>query len=564
MFKYLKDKKLGVSFSLLFSILGNLALVITPFYLGNAIDAMVSKSNVDFTLVKTYLLNALLLYILSFIFVWISNYISFLISATVVSDIREKIQDKLSRLSLSYLDTNAHGRLVNMVSNDSDLVLDGLFQLLSQILGGIVIIVVATLFMLSISITMTLVVYLTIPFVYISSSLVSKASNQAFKEQQRLAGLLNGFVQENIHTHNLIINSNYEGVMLDRFERINKDFNLVGQKAQFVSSITNPTTRIVNNMSYALLGLIGAFTILKGGLSVGLFTSFLSYSMMFSKPFNELSANMSQVFVAKAGIETIEALLNEKEQIDSGTISIDSLGKVDFDHVDFSYNKNKKLIKDLNLNVLPKQKIAIVGPTGSGKSTLINILMRFYEVDKGIITIDDVDITDMTRASLHNNISIVLQEPWLFEGTIFENIRYGNPEASKDAVIEAAKKADCHDMIMRLDKGYETLIAKGASNVSKGQMQLITIARALLIAGSILILDEATSSIDSLTEKRIQSVFTKIMKQHTSFFVAHRLSTVIDSDLILVMKEGSIIEKGNHKELLALNGFYKELYESQF
>lgn len=557
-------KKRHVLISLILAIVGNLSMVVTPYYLGLAIDQMLGKNAVDFMLVRRYLLIAVGLYGISFLFVWLSNNVAFQMASDVVYKIREKIQHKLAHLPLAYLDRNAHGRLTNMLSNDSDLILDGLFQALSQIMGGIVVIIVASIFMWNISVVMTLVVFGTVPLVYFSSYLVSKSSSASFMQQQALAGKLNGFVSESIFNHKLIINYNYQSVILERFEKLNDEYNKVGKKAQFTSSLTNPTTRVVNNISYTILGFVGALTILGGNLTVGLFTSFIAYSLMFSKPFNELSGNLSQVFAARAGYKTIQTLLNETIEVDDGKNAIQSSGEVIFDGVTFSYDKRNPLIENLDLKVKPKQKIAIVGPTGAGKSTLINILMRYYEVDDGRVYLDGCEIRNLTRQSLHENISIVLQDPWLFEGTILENIRYGKPDASMDEVIEAAQSADCHEFIMSLDKGYETQIQKGASNISGGQKQLITIARALLVGGPILILDEATSNIDSLTEKKIQSVFTKIMKNHTSFFVAHRLSTVVDSDLILVMKSGEIIEKGTHQALMDKRGFYYTLYQSQY
>ena len=556
MIKYLSERKGGVFLSLVFAIVGNLAMVITPFYLGLAIDAM----TLDMNLVVQYLWIATGLYSLSFIFIWLSNHISFKVSVDVVSKMREDVLNKYLQLPLSVLDTTSHGSLSNLVSNDSDLILDGLFQALSQILGGVVVIVVASIFMFRISVLMTLVVFATIPLVYFSSHLVSKRSREAFTNQQTIAGELNGFVSEVIHNQQLITNYNYHGQVLEKFSELNKSYNMVGKRAQFVSSLTNPTTRVVNNLSYTVLGLVGALAILKGEISVGIFTSFISYSLMFAKPFNELSASLSQVFAARAGFESIEKILKIEDEPD-GELFIESDGTVSFVDVDFSYDPKKPLIKGLDMNVSSKQKIAIVGPTGAGKSTLINILMRYYEVDRGHVYLGNVDLRDIKRESLYDNISIVLQEPWLFNGSILDNIRYGRPNASFEEVIEAAKAADCHDFIESLDDGYDTIVH---DNMSAGQKQLITIARALLSSGPILILDEATSSIDSLTEKRIQTVFTQIMKQHTSFFVAHRLSTVVDSDVILVMRDGKIVEKGSHQSLMEARGFYFELYQSQF
>ena len=563
MFKILKNKKLAVLTSLLFATVGNFAMVLTPFYLGSAIDAMLDK-NVQFVVVKENLVLVLLLYIISFIFVWLSNYISFVVGSNVVCDLRNKVQEKLFVLPQSYLDQHAHGKLTNLISSDSDLILDGIFQLLSQILGGLVVIVTATIFMLQIHVGMSFVVFLTIPFVYLSSYWVSKYSIKHFRTQQQLSGKLNGYVNQVIQNHELILNMNYQEEIQKVFENLNSDLNKTGRKAQFVSSLSNPTTRVVQNVSYGLLGLVGAMSIIKGNLSLGLFTSFLSYSTLFSKPFNELSSNLSQVFSAKASLDLITAFLNEKEIDDQGTQSIQSGGEIKFESVNFSYSKKQSLIQDLNLDVASKQKIAIVGPTGSGKSTLINILMRYYDVDSGNILIDGVNLYDLTRENLYHNIALVLQDPWLFEGSILDNIRYGKKDATVEEVMQAAQKADIHDTIMRMDKGYNTKINYGGQNISKGQMQLLTIARALIMEAPILILDEATSSIDSLTEKRIQSVFTQIMESQTSFFIAHRLHTVMDSDLILVMRNGHLVEKGSHEELMGLNGFYKELFESQF
>lgn len=440
MIKYLNKRKLSVTSSLIFAIIGNLAMVLTPYYLGRAIDVMIGMGKVDFVSVRQELSTAVVLYIISFIFVWLSNYVSFLVSSKVVTEIREDLIDKIARLPLSYLDTHSHGKLTNMVTTDSDLILEGLFQLLSQILGGIVVIVVATIFMLKINLTMTLVVYATIPLVYISSYWVSKNSTEAFKEQQILSGKLNGFVGEAIHNHKLIMNYNYQDTILEKFKLINDDYNKAGQRAQFVSSLTNPTTRVVNNLSFTVLGLVGAYTILSGDLTVGFFTSFISYSIMFAKPFNELSANLSQVFAAQAGFRNLEQVWKEVEILDQGKIEIESDGSVSFENVDFSYSKDRQLITDLNLEVKPKEKIAIVGPTGAGKSTLINILMRYYEVDAGTVKLDGTDITDLSLDSLRNNLSIVLQDPWLFEGTVKDNIRYGRKDATLEEVMEAAKK----------------------------------------------------------------------------------------------------------------------------
>ncbi|WP_166082669.1 ABC transporter ATP-binding protein [Erysipelothrix anatis] len=553
-----------LSITIICSLLAAITLVLTPFYLGKAIDFMIGKDNVDMVGVVEMLKIALMLYGANFILTWLVSLFANQVSVGVVGSLREKLFAHINKLPVGYLDTHSHGDIQSRFAMDSELILDGMYQLITQLIGGIFVVVISAYFMFSINVMMTVIVIALVPLMYITSRLVAKHSLQLYKKQQAIAGEISGTVNEYFANNTLLLAYNHQEDAIAKFEALNAELNDVGERAQFISAITNPTTRVVNNISYLLIGLVGAFAVREWGLTVGLLTSFISYSMMFSKPFNEFSAVVAQVMAGRASLERINAIL--EEPLESNNDHEQKLdGKVvSFEDVQFSYVEGKPLIKNLSLDIKPLSKVAIVGPTGAGKSTLINLLMRFYDIDSGSIKIDGVDLQSVSKQSIRDTMGIVLQDPWLFEGTIRDNIKYGKVDASDEAMFEVSKQAGCHDYIMILDKQYDTMIALESKNISLGQRQMITIARALLVDAPIIILDEATSSLDVVTEQHIQSVFVKIMEKRTSFFVAHRLSTVIDSDVILVMKDGQLIEQGNHEELMAQEGFYHKLYMSQF
>lgn len=553
-----------LSITIICSLLAAITLVLTPFYLGKAIDFMIGKDNVDMVGVVEMLKIALMLYGANFILTWLVSLFANQVSVGVVGSLREKLFAHINKLPVGYLDTHSHGDIQSRFAMDSELILDGMYQLITQLIGGIFVVVISAYFMFSINVMMTVIVIALVPLMYITSRLVAKHSLQLYKKQQAIAGEISGTVNEYFANNTLLLAYNHQEDAIAKFESLNAELNDVGERAQFISAITNPTTRVVNNISYLLIGLVGAFAVREWGLTVGLLTSFISYSMMFSKPFNEFSAVVAQVMAGRASLERINAIL--EEPLESNNDHEQKLdGKVvSFEDVQFSYVEGRPLIKNLSLDIKPLSKVAIVGPTGAGKSTLINLLMRFYDIDSGSIKIDGVDLQSVSKQSIRDTMGIVLQDPWLFEGTIRDNIKYGKVDASDEAMFEVSKQAGCHDYIMSLDKQYDTMIALESKNISLGQRQMITIARALLVDAPIIILDEATSSLDVVTEQHIQSVFVKIMEKRTSFFVAHRLSTVIDSDVILVMKDGQLIEQGNHEELMAQEGFYHKLYMSQF
>lgn len=553
-----------LSITIVCSLLAAITLVLTPFYLGKAIDFMIGKDNVDMVGVVEMLKIALMLYGSNFILTWLVSLFANQVSVGIVGSLREKLFAHINKLPVGYLDTHSHGDIQSRFAMDSELILDGMYQLITQLIGGIFVVVISAYFMFSINVMMSVIVIALVPLMYITSRLVAKHSLQLYKKQQAIAGEISGTVNEYFANNTLLLAYNHQEDAIAKFEALNAALNDVGERAQFISAITNPTTRVVNNISYLLIGLVGAFAVREWGLTVGLLTSFISYSMMFSKPFNEFSAVVAQVMAGRASLERINAIL--EEPLESNNAHEQKLdGKVvSFEDVQFSYVEGKPLIKNLSLEIKPLSKVAIVGPTGAGKSTLINLLMRFYDIDSGSIKIDGVDLQSVSKQSIRDTMGIVLQDPWLFEGTIRDNIKYGKVDASDEAMFEVSKQAGCHDYIMSLDKQYDTRIALESKNISLGQRQMITIARALLVDAPIIILDEATSSLDVVTEQHIQSVFVKIMEKRTSFFVAHRLSTVIDSDVILVMKDGQLIEQGNHEELMAREGFYHKLYMSQF
>lgn len=561
-----KNKRIYITLSLcvILSLVSSYILVLSPSYLGDAVDLMIGKGNVDLEGIAYILMISAGLYFIYFILTWIVSWASNHIAVAIVKDLRKQLEYQINRNALSYLDTKPHGALLNLFALDGEILIDGIFQLLSQLFSGVFVVLIALVFLLKINLLMTSIVVLMVPLMYYPSKGIAKSSVNLYRRQQQLAADLSSHVSESMINHELIMSSNYQNQSYEDFEKIHVEYNEVGKKAQILGALVNPTVRVINNLSYALLGLCGAYMVINGQLTVGVLTSFISISIIFSKPFNEFSAIIAQVMAGRASYDRIKEALEVPMERDQGKDSHLKGELVEFEHVDFSYVKNKPIIKDLSLTIPPLSKVAIVGPTGAGKSTLINILMRFYDVDSGVIKIDGLDTQLVSKQSIREVMSIVLQEPWLFEGTIKDNIKYGKQDASDEEVMQAAKQAGCHDYIMSLDDQYETMITLGSTNISVGQKQMITIARAIIVDAPIIILDEATSNIDVLTEYKIQEVFSEIMAHKTSFFVAHRLATVIDSDIILVMKDGKLVEQGTHTELMDKKGFYHELFLSQY
>lgn len=556
-------KIFSITICIILSLIGAYTLVLSPKYLGFAVDQMIGKNKVNILLVTVNLSIALVLYIMYFACTWLIAYTSNRLSLSVAKELRSQLEYNLNRNPLSYLDTTPLGKLLNLFTLDSEMLIDGVYQLLSQFFIGVFVVIISFMFMFNLSVFMSLMVVLMVPVMYLSSRYFAKKSVRLYSEQQELSANLSAFTSESLSNHELISNFNYQEQALEDFEKIHNEYNIVGEQTQILGALVNPTVRVINSLSYALLGIIGAFSVLNGNLSVGMFTAFISYSMIFSKPFNEFSAIIAQVSAAKVSYERIKQALSIKIDNDEGeSISLEA-NSIEFKNVDFSYVSDKPIIKDFSLNIPALSKVAIVGPTGAGKSTLINILMRFYDIDSGEIRIDNFNTKILSKHSIRQAMSIVLQDPWLFEGSIADNIKFGKADASYKEIVEASKQAGCHDYIMLLDDGYETIINAGSTNISLGQRQMITIARAIIVDAPIIILDEATSNIDVLSEYKIQTVFRNIMKSKTSFFVAHRLATVIDSDIILVMKDGKLVEQGTHIDLMNKKGFYYSLFISQ-
>ncbi|NLK74247.1 MAG: ABC transporter ATP-binding protein [Clostridiales bacterium] len=540
--------------------------LMAPILIGKAVDYIIGPGNVDFDKIAKVLIYLSFAIGGSALSQWLMTFCTNKITFETVKDLRTKAFEKLTRVPLKYIDSNSHGNIINTVVNDIDIISDGLLQGFAQLFTGIVTIAGTIIFMLNINVVIGFVVILLTPLSLFVASFISKRIYNKFSEQSRIRGELSGLIEEMVGNQKVVKALSYEDRAIDRFKEINDNLHRCGVMAQFYSSLTNPCTRFVNGIVYATVGVVGALYAIRGGISVGQLSSFLSYANQYTKPFNEISGVITELQSALASVRRVFALINEEQEIsDQGLLdNVGINGDVTISHVDFSYDKNIKLIEKLNLYVKPGEKVAIVGPTGSGKSTIINLLMRFYDVDKGDIKVSGINIKDMKRKTLRSMYGMVLQETWVFNGTVMENIAYGNEDATREEVIAAAKAAHAHSFIKRLPKGYDTVISEDGGNISQGQKQLLCIARVMLTKPPMLILDEATSNIDTRTEIRIQKAFARLMEGRTSFIVAHRLSTIKESDTILVMKEGKIIEQGNHEELLQKDGFYAHLYNSQF
>lgn len=574
---YLKPFKYHLFVVGITSILGTGFSVVSPKIMGKITTELfsgttqrlqgISDSTIDFGYILNILLTLCGLYILSAFFNYIQQVIMATVAQKTVYNMRSNVNEKLSKLPLKFYDTHTHGEVLSRITNDIDNISNTLQQSITQLISSIITLIGIIVMMLTISRIMTLILIITLPLYAIVTKNIAKKSQKYFSEQQKTLGKLNGHIEEMYTGHRIVKAFSLEEKSKKYFDEINNELYNAGWKADFISGVIMPLMTFVNNIGYVIISVVGGLLATKGAIKIGDIQAFIQYSRQFTHPIIQTAniANIIQSTVASS--ERVFELLDETEEIsdleDSKSINY-PLGNVVFDQVKFAYKMDEPLIEAMNINVLSGQTIAIVGPTGAGKTTLVNLLMRFYEIDDGSITIDGVNIKDMTREHLRSLFGMVLQDTWLFKGTIKENIGYGRKNASDDEIISAAKAARADHFIRTLPDGYDTILTEEASNISQGQKQLLTIARALLADPVILILDEATSSVDTRTEVHIQKAMNLLMKGRTSFVIAHRLSTIKDADLILVMNEGNIIEKGNHQELLAQQGFYAELYNSQF
>lgn len=565
--KYIGKYKNLVIGSALCAILNVLANLAGPMIIGKSIDHMVGKGAVDFNAIVKLLFLLLLVYLAGSIFGWLLTYWTNRIAYKTVRDMRGQLFEKINRLPLKFYDNNPHGDTISRFVNDMDAISDGMLQGLSTLLTGIATIIGAIIFMLYLNFTMTFVVLLSAPVSFYVARFITKRSQEMFTEQAKSLGNLNGYVEEIIGGQKVVKAFSFEERSFKQFEDINNELYSSGVKAQFYSSLTNPSTRIVNNITYTVIGVIGSVFAILEKITIGGISSFLIYANLFAKPFNEITGVLAQIQAATTSAQRIFYILDMEVETPDKKNAVNmrgSQGKVVFNNVYFAYDPQKPLITDFNLSVNPGERIAIVGQTGAGKTTLVNLLMRFYDVDRGSIAIDDININDIARDSLRQNFGMVLQDTWLFSGSIRDNIAYGKSDATDEEVMAAAKSAGAHSFIRRLPNGYNTLITDAGENLSQGQKQLLTIARVMLVDPPMLILDEATSSIDTRTENRIQEAFQKIIAGRTSFVIAHRLSTIREADLILVMDKGNVVESGTHDQLLKKDGHYAELYYSQF
>ena len=564
--QYIRRYRLQLLLSVLLSSTVVALTLYAPVLVGQGIDYVVEQGKVDFAAIYRILIRLVVVAMATALCQWVMNLLNNRISYRVVADIRKDVFSRLQQLPLKYMDSHPYGDVVSRVIADAEQFADGLLMGFGQLFTGVVTILGTLLFMLSLHPWITLIVVCLTPLSLLVANFIAKSTFSLFRQQSAIRGEQTAFVDEMIGNQKIVQAFLQEEKALETFGGINDELEGCSLKAIFFSSLTNPCTRFINSLVYAAVALSGAFVAVRGGISIGDLSCFLSYAKQYTKPFNEISGVVTELQNAIACAGRIFELLEEPVQLPEKEEAVElqkADGYVSFEEVSFSYLPEQKLIRGLNLKVYPGQKIAIVGPTGCGKTTLINLLMRFYDVTGGSIKVDGVDIRDYTRKSLRLNFGMVLQDTWLKEGTLWENISMGNKNATREEIIEAAKAAHAHSFIKRLPEGYDTWLGEDGGSLSQGQKQLICIARIMLLLPPMLILDEATSSIDTRTEMKIQEAFSRLMEGRVSFIVAHRLSTIRDADQILVMKEGNIIEQGNHEQLLAQKGFYYQLYFSQ-
>lgn len=565
--RYIRRYWFFVALSMALAAVSVAASLYIPILTGNAVDLILSPRHVDFPGIFRILMEITVIVGITALAQWVMNVINNRITYRVVRDIRNEAFHKLQKLPLSYLDSHPAGEIVSRVIADVDQFADGLLMGFTQLFTGVLTILGTLFFMFSVNAAISLVVVLVTPVSLLVAAFIARRTYQMFRLQSEVRGEQTGFVEEMVGEQKVVQAFGREEKALEQFDEINERLRKCSLRAIFFSSITNPSTRFVNSLVYTGVGVVGALSVIGGGLTVGQLSCFLSYANQYTKPFNEISGVVTELQNALACAGRVFELIEEEPQLPDAPDAVtleEAAGQVDIANVSFAYRKDQRLIENFNLQVQPGQRVALVGPTGCGKTTVINLLMRFYDVDGGEISVDGTDIRRMTRKSLRKNYGMVLQDTWLKQGTIRENIAYGKPDATLDEVVQAAKAAHAHSFIKRLPQGYDTVIGEDGGAISQGQKQLLCIARVMLCLPPMLILDEATSSIDTRTEARIQKAFAKMMQGRTSFIVAHRLSTIRDADMILVMRDGHIIEQGNHQELLRRGGFYAELYNSQF
>lgn len=567
LFPYLKSYGFLLLLSLFLAMISVLSSVWIPKVIGQTIDAMIGVGEVQFSIVTNGLLWIFVLALISMVSQYVMSLCHNHIAYGMVKSLRDDVFIHLTKMPLSYLDIKAHGSLQSIVISDTEQIADGLLLGFSQLFTGILTIISTLFWMFSIQLTMTIVVLLLTPISFVVASFIAKKTFHLFHEQSTLRAEQTAFTHETISGIKVIQAYSQEENVLETFDKMNEKLADRSLKAIFYSSITNPATRFVNSLVYTVVGLVGAFFVLNSQLSIGQLAAFLTYANQYTKPFNEITGVMTEFQNSIACASRVFELMEEPVESEEGKeINLPEMikGEVLFEQVSFSYQKDQSLIKDFSLEVKPGEKIAIVGPTGSGKSTLINLLMRFYEVNKGNITIDGISIKDMSRQQLRQLFGMVLQETWLQSGTIRENLLLGNPNATDEEIQQVLMQCQLDKMIEKLPQGLETPLQRQGEDLSQGQRQLLSIARVMLSKPSMLILDEATSSIDTRTELKIQQAFQTLMEEKTSFIVAHRLSTIQNADKILVLKDGQVIEQGTHEELIARQGFYEHLYQSQW
>ena len=566
-FERLGKYRIFLIFSILLATVSVALTLYIPKLTGHAVDFIVSRGNVDFPGVLRVMAQIGICTLVTALAQWLMNVCNNKMTYQIVRDIRNEAFHKIEILPLKYIDGHAYGEVVSRVIADVDQFSDGLLMGFTQLFTGVATILGTFCFMLSVNVKITVVVVLITPLSFFVANFIAKRTFSMFKIQSETRGEQTGLIDEMIGNQKVVQVFGRGEDVTERFDEINERLNRASLRATFFSSITNPSTRFINSLVYTGVGITGAFAVVRGSLTVGQLSSFLSYANQYTKPFNEISGVVTEFQNAIACAQRVFELIEEEPQIpepEQAVVLKDIDGNVKIEDVSFSYVPEQKLIEDFNLDVKPGQKIAIVGPTGCGKTTLINLLMRFYDVTGGQIKVENIDIREVTRKSLRAGYGMVLQDTWLKTGTIRENITMGRPDATEEEIIEAAKASHIHSYISRLPKGYDTWITEDGGGLSQGQKQLLCIARVMLCRPPMLILDEATSSIDTRTELKIQQAFAKLMEGRTTFIVAHRLSTIREADVILVMKDGKVIEQGNHESLLEQGGFYRHLYESQF